>query len=127
MNWDAFVAKALTVPFQDLGRSWEGWDCWGLIVLARKAIFDLDTPDYIGQYDSVDDLGTVRRLFAADKHAWNCSQEPSYGALALVYRRGVPLHVGIVGPTSRYMLHCEERLGTVQEPLRTMRVEGFYT
>lgn len=40
----SFAAKAVGVPFVDRGRSEQGWDCWGLVVMAYKTCFGIDLP-----------------------------------------------------------------------------------
>jgi hypothetical protein len=46
-------------------------------------------------------------------------------AVACIYRRGHPIHCGLVLPNRRIM-HVEEGVQTCHEPFDRFRVEGFY-
>lgn len=128
MIYADFVRRALAVPFVPRGRSWEGWDCWGLIVLAYREIKDVELPSY----DDYNDKLAYKELSAlvdAGRPLFRATTRPEPGNVAL-YRVGrYPAHVGLVVPHGR-LLHCEQGTGTICPTLRDLawrdRLEGYY-
>lgn len=124
-----FARRAISVPFIERGRSWDGWDCWGLVVVAYHEMFGLELPDYLDRYETTfrkRDLFRLSRTCRREREmGWHEAAEPAPGDVALIMRRGVPIHIGMVMRPDR-ILHAENGVGTVHEPLSAFRIEGFY-
>ena len=114
------------MPFLEHGRDRDGWDCWGLICCGYRDVLGIEIPRYSGAYGSAQDHRRVACLFRdRDAEAWR-EVEREVGAIALLRRRGVPIHVGLaVG--KRDILHCEIGVGTVIEPARNLRIDSYWS
>lgn len=121
-----FVAAAIRVPFIEKGRTYEGWDCWGLIRCAYKDIYDLDLPSYIDEYESTAEQRLITNIIAKQKleGAWRQIAK-SPGAIAVVYNLGRPTHMGLV--VSNYdIIHTQDGLGTVIQRIKDLPVESYW-
>jgi len=108
-----FVAQAQAVPFREEGQDWCGWNCWGLIRQAYRALKGLDLPDF-------------QRL-AALKYSQAAPQFASFRArfreiprgrelpLDILLFSGRPVHAALV-VAKNLMLHVEPGLQTCVEP-----------
>lgn len=88
------IEKYLTAPYKDGGRGPIAFDCWGLCIAVRHAVFGLPL---------LPSLGAVGKdKLKANTSAYNdlrqgmeeCAPEP--GAIAAVFRGVLCLHVGVV-------------------------------
>ena len=122
-DWREFVDQAMLVPFKDRGRDWRGWDCWGLCVVAYRELLHIKLPDL--PYESIKDIKQLCKQLNAGKKEWRQVTEPELGDVALIYRRGLLIHTGLVSERG-YILHTEESIGTMQQPQSSFRIEGFY-
>lgn len=122
-RWEQFAEKAILTPFLDRGRNFLGWDCWGLVVSAYRDVLGVELPSYGECYAGVRDHKALVRL-TTERDEWSRLIDPEHGSVALIYRRGLPIHVGIV--IGRRILHCEEGVDTIVEPFERFRFEGFY-
>jgi cell wall-associated NlpC family hydrolase len=124
-----FARHAISVPFVERGRSWEGWDCWGLICVAYRELFGFELPDFLDRYKTTHekrDLFRLRRTFVNEKTmGWSEPSDPAPGDVAIILRQAVPIHIGLLLTPDR-ILHAENGTGTVHEPLSAFRIEGFY-
>lgn len=111
------------VPFVPFGRDYHGWDCFGLVVCAYRDVLGVTLPDYA--YQSTRDPRALARLFADRSAPHYRVSDPAPMAVACVYRRGLPIHVGLVVSKKR-ILHVEEGVMTCVEPITRFRIEGFY-
>ena len=125
MIWRDFIDQAVGVPFVPHGRDYDGWDCWGLVWRAYLDVRGIRLPSYDAQYDQITDWRRLVRAFAAGVQEWVLTPTPSTGDVALIYRRGLAIHVGLIVPDRR-ILHVEEGVETTQELTAHMRVEGVY-
>ena len=122
-----FTERAVCVPFAEHGRSYLGFDCWGLVVCYYRDVLGIELPSY-GLYDSVKDHRAIANNFreAISTRKWLNVEIPEDGHVAVIYRRGLPLHAGVAICRGSRILHCEQRVGTIHEPLSRFRIEGFY-
>lgn len=125
-----FARRAVRVPFVPRGRSYDGWDCWGLVYVGYRDVLGVGLPDYLDEYDARLAYGELALLILEHRReAWRRVDPPGPMDVAL-YRVGrYPSHVGLVVP-GRRLLHTEAGPGTVLEPLAARlwgdRVEGYY-
>jgi cell wall-associated NlpC family hydrolase len=125
-----FVKTAIGVPFQDQGRSREGWDCWGLVVAAYREVWGINLPDM--HYQSALDSSQVATLTEVrHQDCWQSirlgHEQP--GDVALFYVGSWPCHVGLVVARGR-MLHVSPDFQTRVESYKNgywrRRLEGIY-
>jgi cell wall-associated NlpC family hydrolase len=114
-NIKNFITQALETPFQDQGRDFSGWDCWGLIVAAYRQCFGLELPDLAGI--PALNMAQVGKIFDTCRRSWieifRGSERP---ADVVLFRRGRwPCHVGLV-VSPGHVLHVEPELDTCIEP-----------
>lgn len=144
MNLPVWVKKYIGIPFKELGRDFDGCDCWGLVRLVSKNEFGVDLDSYDDEYIStIEGDGAVHAL---EKYGINnpghwekieggAEVEGNYILMNGIYtidgkKYRAPLHVGIVIQPG-VMLHTEEGFDSVwtryQED-RTIknRIVGFY-
>lgn len=129
-----FKDRALDVPFVEKGRSFEGWDCWGLVYVAYREVFGISLPAATEEYNSTRRRRELQRALARNKGAdWVLADPYEPGDVALVEMLGRNCHVGLMF-SDMYMLHVQENIGAVMEqidrhPWRTDqydKVEGIY-
>lgn len=133
MTLEEFIPKALMVPFQDHGRSYEGWDCWGLVYVAYRDIMGVTLPSYSGEYDRAGDTRESRNqldgLIRSHLGPWSVVEERLPLDVVLFRIGGQPVHVGLLVDRRR-MLHAEARIGTQMERMSSsmwnQRLEGVY-
>lgn len=127
MTIDEFCRKAILVPFKPKGRSWDEWDCWGVICLAFKEIKNILLPTYT-EYKSIKDREELQTLFtegSVPEEHWEKVEDPRPMDVAILYMYGRACHIGLVIDKNK-MIHCEHGINTVIEPISNYRVEGYY-
>jgi len=102
-----FVRRALDVPFVPRGRSWQGWDCWGLVLIAHREVLGIDLPSYEELYEEKDVEATqeLGDLVQSQLHLWTRVAIPRMGDVALLRVNGLPTHVGFMLDRKR-MIHA---------------------
>ena len=96
----------------------------------RRAYLEVNGIDLVNwseQYDRVNDWRTISGLFSEAMTDWRKSAKAQPGDVAVIYRRGLQIHCGLV-LSGRRILHVEEGVQTVIEPITPsrFRVEGYY-
>lgn len=128
MTVSEFIMKALRVPFKDKGRSYEAWDCYGLMYCFFRDVHGIDLPGYLN-YSSTKEYEQLKSLIDEARPAWDEVNNPEIGDVALFNISGYPCHIGILVGKNK-VIHTEERLGTFIEPLRGViwgkRLSGIY-
>ena len=125
MDWREFARTAIEIPFREKGRSWDGIDCWGLVVLGYREVLGIELPCYTEHYESTSELNRLRKVFTRERDAYWREVRRREGAVAMILRRNLRVHVGIV-IGRRDILHCEEGAGTILDRDRHLRIEGFW-
>ena len=125
-EWDSFILRSVGVPFVEHGRDYDGLDCWGLVWIAYRDVLGIHLPSLSESYDKVRDWKGLRELFLVTRNEWRKVACPSTGDVAAIYRRGIPIHFGLVIQGGRRILHVEEGIETVHEPISRFRIEGTY-
>jgi cell wall-associated NlpC family hydrolase len=130
---DRFISKAIggdtgmsAVPWVDKGRSFAGWDCWGLIVLLYREVFRVGLPSYEAFSCVTNDRSAIRTMISEAKK-WipiPGGQEKPGDIIALR-----PLHTGVVYKRGR-MIHCLPKTLTCLEHYNGIlwrnRLIGYY-
>ncbi len=137
MDKAEFLAKAMTVPFEEKGRSWDGWDCYGLLYRALVDVLNLAPPDYLDEYKTVRDLALLGRVIGRQKQSWQPIKQSSvrWGDGVLLWPREGYCHIGLMIDRVRF-LHIEEQstafLDRLTSPMwreynsSRSKIEGFY-
>ena len=126
MNWVDFARQAMTVPFTDKGRSFEGWDCWGLVCCAYWEVLGLRLPTYAEGYENTADARRLAHVVQAATGGADWQETArAAGAIAVIQRRRRPVHVGLVVSGSD-ILHCEAGAGTIRNRDGELHIQGFW-
>lgn len=127
----AVLREYIGIPYCLGGRSMKGVDCYGLVYLVLREVFNLDPPEYLTlkiQENGLQRAKAFRKGLAAGR--WEkCSQGPETGQVILLRSERLPIHCGIVVSTE-LMLHCEHGVNSCIERIESVRwakrIEGFY-
>ena len=121
------------IPFVEGGRSEDGADCWGLVVLFYEKELGISLPKYedvvlnIGKnhektMDQVDAILDTLTLFEP-------TDTPEYGDVVLLNMLGRPVHTGIVIAPNQF-IHTTHKTNVAVENYSELkwnrRVQGFY-
>ena len=128
-----FACRAIAVPFEEKGRDWFGWDCWGMVLLFHRHVLGVDLPSYTEEYinagSSVEGRAQLAGLIGKNVQGWDKVETPESGDVVLLNINGHPIHVGIAIDAGR-MLHTETKCNTLIErlasPMWSRRIAGFY-
>ncbi|MET3665897.1 NlpC/P60 family protein [Caulobacter sp. 1776] len=128
------AAGFVGTPYRLMGRTPEGWDCWGCVSWLRQQLLEVASPSAGDGYLPEDAVGgrlidTSAGLIAASLGRWRLLDGPRPGAVALIEVFGRPAHVGLV-LDRRAFIHAWEGTDTVIERLSderwARRARGFY-
>lgn len=117
MHWtDAYIG----IPFEVKGRNYEGLDCWGLVRLIYKEMFNIDLPSFADKYIDLKDKALLEKLYA--KHSKNgegwtrvLKGQEMFGDVFLVPLVGINTHVCVCVEPG-LMIHITEDINvTVEE------------
>jgi len=133
MTIQLFILLALVVPFKPKGRSYFGWDCWGLVHTAFKEISGIDLPSFVDDYVDPGDTEASRRvindLVLIEKQRWEKVSSPKALDVVVFTFGASQTHIGLM-VDDKCFLHCEKTINTVIERLGCAkwqkRVEGIY-
>ena len=126
-EWNKFVDRSLGVPFIDHGRTYEGWDCWGLVMCGYREVLDIDLPDMRHMYGNIRQIRQLKKLVLTtcsnnDTHV-KCG--PELGSIAVMYWRDWPICTGIV-VSKNDILRCQVGAGTFTEFIRECNIHSFW-
>lgn len=102
-------SKYIGIPFRDLGRDWDGCDCWGLVRLVYQNDLGITLPMHM-----ISERDVRAAVYALHDHAnrigWmQVEQTQDYDVALMniaVGKRIYPMHVGLVA--GEFILHaCE--------------------
>lgn len=122
-----------TLPYIEGGRTKQGADCWGLVVLLYKELFNITLTEYgdITLPSIKECHQTSKRLqqeLVNQKMFYEVSS-PEFGDVILLNVLGEPLHIGFC-LDSKTMIHTGRKHGVVIENFTEMKWErkiaGFY-
>lgn len=113
------VHEFLKVPYLDRGRTMDGLDCWGQLLLVRDQLGMQSLPD-IGPVSRAEPIAMQREYGKVSSTL--VEGPPCVGAIAAVFRGTLFVHVGVV-------LEIEGRLAVLEtnegSGPRWMRVQDF--
>lgn len=106
------------IPYEELGRTHEAADCWGLCLMAGRELFDLVLPEYFYTREQLlHDACTLIRRETAGPHWLRVDAPYPLGAIHIFRIAGHETHCGIdVG--GGYFLHTMEGRNSCLEELR---------
>lgn len=131
MHLNQFIERAQEVPFLKKGRSYKGWDCWGLIYLGYRDVYRIQLPRYTDGYNSTRRQRELHDLINRKKtdEVWHKVETYRPGDVALMVLNGQACHVGLM-VDQRRTLHVEEQMLAIVEPLEKTAIknglEGVY-
>ena len=110
------------LPYRDLGRGPDAYDCWGLVVAVYE-MAGIKLPSYAEAYVSAEDLKAIADLISGSLQPWREINEREVKPLdgVLVTMGGCERHIGLVVKRG-YMLHIGLDLG----PSRIERYDAMY-
>ena len=115
MNSQHF-SKYIGIPYKPRGRDkTDGLDCWGLIHVVLKEVFNINVPSY-DEYDDTENWAAMAGVIRRHVTDWRKinTEFVRPGDVVLMRMRGEPLHVGvIIGPGQ--MLHILKGINSVIE------------
>ncbi len=121
-----FVKQAIGVPFKPHCYDYNGWDCWGLVVMAYQELYNIDLPRYNKQYNNIEEKIQLFKLFDnGKKEQWVQIDVPIPGDVVIVYQSGIPIHIGLVYNKDK-ILHVKKGVETCLQRIKDFRIEGFY-
>lgn len=121
----AWATDWVGIPYVERGRSRDGCDCMGLVIMLHQERFGVALPD---PYCTI--TAAIRRDIVRQTRAlYDEVSSPREGDVLHLRVRGMPLHVGYVVDECT-MLHSERDVGSVAEPWNGTkwrnRVIGIY-
>lgn len=126
------IESFIGLPFVDRGRSMEGIDCWGLIMLMYKDMLGIALPDF--PISAKDSEGVINAMGdSVSKGEWVKVNEPKFGdiiAMALCPRlvRSIN-HVGMHVGNNRF-IHAimDQRSAScrIDDSYWSKRIKGYY-
>lgn len=114
--------RHLRVPFVDRGRSFAGWDCWGLVMVLTRHHAGVEMPEYATS--AADSVGVVRSFAGgiSDADVWlpvDLDQARPFDVAVMRATatidgrtRRVPFHAALFIDRTR-LLHSEKDLDTM--------------
>lgn len=128
------ITSLTQIPFVEGGRDDKGCDCWGLVVVFYKNIFNINLPFYGNvfyenekNYDTTcDEIENIKNTDALFKQI----EKPEFGDIIMLRVMGRPLHIGVVLDNKK-MIHTNTKSGVVIEKFTgdkwKSRIMGYYT
>lgn len=119
MQLKEFIAKAIDVPFLECGRDWDGWDCWGLVFVAYRELFDATISTLSDDYVPGVSFAELNAVVDTEKQQWIETTKPMVGDVSLFSVSRFQSHVALVIDRGQ-MIHSRRGIGTVCERLDTI-------
>lgn len=124
--------KSIDIFLQNyIGTDYSKCDCWDIVVLFYKEIFEIDLNfvDYYGTpSDDNDYRSKVYSIINLHKSKFKRVDTPEIGDIIVFNIFGITAHVGIYIGNKRFM-HSIKEIGCVVETLQSRwgnKVEGYY-
>lgn len=125
MTLEQFVGQAIGLPFRPHGRG-PAYDCYGLVVHAYRSVLGIDVPDYGGDYPRFKDHARLSEVVHnACLHDWQQVDDPQPMDAVVIYRLGLPIHIGLYLGAGQ-VLHIEHGIDATVQPVSDFRIEGYF-
>lgn len=127
MNLNRYVG----LPWKDGGRGPDGYDCYGIVVLAYREILGINLPSFASDYVTTQDRKAIADVIAGRMGPWKPLVDGEERVLdaVLMTEGGVARHIGLVAAPG-FVLHMVPLKDSVVEPYTTgklrHRIAGFY-
>lgn len=125
MQWNKYVG----IPYLDKGRDPTiGLDCWGLSRYVYSEEFNIQLPDFSGEYTG-DDTKRISELISIHKESWEKVEEPKPGHLILFRILGEDIHVGIYIGNNKFLHSIEGQYSAIERldgHAWKNRISGFF-
>jgi len=118
MRLDDFIG----IPYVEKGRTLEGCDCWGLLVLVYDRYFKIKVPSFSDDYQGFADREGVDLLLEQHRNEWVQVESPHIGDGVFMILQGRP-HVGIYIGDDR-ILHTSKGFGSIIERTDSVRLRN---
>ena len=133
MTMNEFILKAMSVPFKEKGRDYDGVDCFGIVYLGFRDVFNIQLPKYTDDYKDAGASSETRRelseLISLNRRKWEAVKNYHPMDVALFTLGGTPIHVGLMVDQKNF-IHCEKKIGTVIESINSImwnrRLDGVF-
>lgn len=89
------LAKYIGIPYKSKGRSAAGVDCYGLLYLLYRDMFNIEIPSYVDEYVDAKHSKTVSDAIIDNLHNWREVQKPEFGDLLVFNVLGLPTHTAM--------------------------------
>jgi len=115
-----WVDSYIGCPFKDLGRTPEGWDCYGLVHYVYKNHFDITLPVANSEYTDAQDTKSAYRQVQQEIDKWTLvdKKDTAFGDVVLLNVKGFPVHCGMALDQQR-ILHITKGISTSVENFRS--------
>ena len=109
------------IPYKRNGRDRDGLDCYGLVYLIEKEVFDNQLPILNDIYsgDNAASLIEEKQPLLAGEQVHN----PIDGDVVLLFHQGKPIHIGVYWQHG--ILHATEHRGVIYERLNSTYLKRF--
>lgn len=113
------------LPYAPAARGPNEVDCWGLVYLVSKEVFNRTLPEYPGL--CIHQPVEVAKTFARDLPSqWTQLPEPEDGCLVALSQRVAIHHCGIYADVDGgKVLHCRDFQNTIADTISGLRLKGF--
>lgn len=126
MTLNEFVGRSIGLRFRPHGRTADGCDCFGLVLMAYRQVLGRELPDYGGDYPRFRDHARLNEVVDnACMHDWRKVDTPQPMDAAVIYRQGRPIHIGLYIGNGQ-ILHVEHGIEAAVQPATDFRIEGYY-
>lgn len=120
MNDQEWLNEYIGIPYVGEGRSRDGLDCYGLVLLIYKDHFGIELPDWSGvHFDlklrgrAIDDV-----VCSGD---FTVKSQPCNGDFVVCYRHRSAYHMGLYFYGG--VIHCAQGLGCIYQPLSRFQAD----
>lgn len=129
---EKFINSLFSIPYVLGGRTKEGADCWGLVVICYKELFNIDLPTYDNIALSVSNGNVTAKEIRQQIESSAPFIEvgsPEYGDFVLINMLGNPVHIGFM-IDNKTMVHTQDKIGVCSDDIRgpkwKRRIQGYY-
>lgn len=122
-----------TIPYVPGGRTRDGADCWGLIVILYEEFLSINLPEFgnLAYYPGSKVSNTSEQVFTEfnKEEVFTKVYSPKYGDVVLIDMMGFPVHIGFC-LDDKHMIHLSRASGVTIENFTegkwNRKISGFY-